>query len=140
ISHFASAALTGLLVLGAVELRAAASGQSAAAASVPSVADLAATSSSKSVAAPEPDGFSNRTNWWPFQPAVLPPIPPDSPGFGPARNPIDRFVLAKLGELKIHPSVEADRRTLIRRVTFDVTGLPPTPEQVDQFVHDPAPD
>ena len=138
--QFASAALTGLLALGAVGLHSTALGQSAATASSPPAATLAATSSSKSVATRESDSFSSRTNWWSFQPAVLPLIPSDGPGFGSARNPIDRFILAKLGELKIHASAEADRRTLIRRLTFDLTGLPPTPQQVDEFVRDPAPD
>ena len=138
--QFASAALTGLLVFGAIGLHTTALGQSPATASLPPMADLAATSSSKSVATRELDGFSNRTNWWSFQPAVLPPIPSDGPALGSARNPIDRFILAKLGELKLHPLAEADRRTLIRRLTFDLTGLPPTPEQVDEFVRDPATD
>ncbi len=57
-----------------------------------------------------------------------------------ARNPIDRFVVARLEQEGLSPSPEADRRTLIRRVTLDLTGLPPTPADVDQFVSDHAPD
>lgn len=55
-------------------------------------------------------------------------------------NPIDRFILAKLEKHKLQPSPPADRRTLLRRVTFDLTGLPPTPEQTTTFLADEAPD
>jgi hypothetical protein len=55
------------------------------------------------------------------------------------RNPIDAFVMAKLDEEKLKPSVEADKTTLIRRVTFDLTGLPPTPEEVSAFLADKSP-
>ncbi len=55
------------------------------------------------------------------------------------RNPIDAFILAKQREMKLSPSPEADRRTLIRRVTYDLTGLPPTPDEVAEFVNDPDP-
>ena len=53
-----------------------------------------------------------------------------------SRNPIDRFILAKLESAKIVPAADADKRTLLRRVTFDVTGLPPTVEEVEAFVAD----
>jgi mono/diheme cytochrome c family protein len=54
-------------------------------------------------------------------------------------NPIDAFIRAKLAEKNLTPSPEADRRTLIRRVAFDLTGLPPTPEEAAAFVTDPDP-
>ncbi len=56
-----------------------------------------------------------------------------------ARNSVDRFVLAKLEESGLEPSPEADRATLIKRLSIDLTGLPPTPEAVDAFVADPDP-
>ncbi len=56
------------------------------------------------------------------------------------RNPIDRFVLARLEEAGLAPSQEAERHTLIRRVTLDLTGLPPTPEQVESFLNDDSPE
>ena len=54
------------------------------------------------------------------------------------RNVIDRFILARLEAEGLEPAPEADRRTLIRRLSLDLTGLPPTPEQVEAFVHDSA--
>jgi len=55
-------------------------------------------------------------------------------------NPIDRYILAKLAEKDLQPNAPAERRALIRRVTYDVTGLPPTPEEVDAFIKDKSPD
>ncbi len=76
---------------------------------------------------------------WAFQPIGDPPLP-DVKDVRWERTPIDRFVLAKLEAAGLMPSPPADRRTLIRRVTYDLTGLPPTPEQVAAFVNDTDPD
>ncbi|HXE54678.1 MAG TPA: DUF1549 domain-containing protein, partial [Tepidisphaeraceae bacterium] len=54
-------------------------------------------------------------------------------------NPIDAFILARLESNHLHASKPADRRVLIRRVTFDLTGLPPSPEEVERFINDPDP-
>jgi hypothetical protein len=70
----------------------------------------------------------------PVRPAV-----PAVKGRDRARNPIDTFLLAKLEAAGLTFSPEADRRTLIRRLSFDLTGLPPTPAEIDAFVNDPAP-
>src|SRR5437763_1683174 len=64
--------------------------------------------------------------------AVTPPVPPVQHPTWP-RNAVDRFILAKLEANGLAPSTPADRRTLIRRVTFDLTGLPPTPAEVAAF-------
>ena len=77
---------------------------------------------------------------WAFQPVKRPPVPKLSTQYSVLSNPIDHFVLAKLAEKKLVLSAEADRRTLIRRVTFDLTGLPPTPAEVAAFEADASPD
>ena len=74
---------------------------------------------------------------WSLQPLVMPPAPDVPDNFrNRVRNDIDRFVLNRLAKMSFTPSPEADRRTLIRRVTFDLTGLPPTPEQIASFLSD----
>jgi hypothetical protein len=70
---------------------------------------------------------------WSFQPRSNPVVPSG------AAQPIDAFVISKLAEKGLKLAPPADRRTLIRRVYFDLTGLPPTPEQVERFVRDPSP-
>ncbi len=76
---------------------------------------------------------------WAFIPPTLSPVPEVSDTRWPA-NSIDRFVLQRLEEDGLKPSPEADRRTLIRRLSFDLTGLPPSLEEVRAFVADTSPD
>jgi mono/diheme cytochrome c family protein len=68
------------------------------------------------------------------------PKAPEVKNAGWVRNPIDNFVLAKLESMGLTPAPEADRHTLARRVSLDLTGLPPAPEMVERFVRDTAPD
>jgi Protein of unknown function (DUF1553)/Protein of unknown function (DUF1549)/Planctomycete cytochrome C len=89
---------------------------------------------------------------WSYVPPVRPAVPsttqptvaaalsaaPEKEKF--VRNPIDNFIADKLGELGMHPSAEADRHTLLRRLSLDLTGLPPTQAEVDGFINDPSPD
>ena len=70
---------------------------------------------------------------WSLRPVVR-PSPPAIVRADWPRNPIDRFILDRLERGSLRPSPEADRRTLIRRVTFDLTGLPPTPDEIAAFV------
>src|SRR5436190_4682317 len=76
---------------------------------------------------------------WAYLPLhrVDPPVVKDASW---ARTNIDRFILAALDAKNLHPNAIADRRTLIRRVYFDMLGLPPTPAELDQFISDPSPD
>jgi len=81
----------------------------------------------------------NRRQHWAFQPIIKVAIP-DLTQTNWIANPIDAFILAKLQENSMKPNPPADRRTLIRRATYDLTGLPPTPEEVQAFVDDTSPD
>ena len=76
---------------------------------------------------------------WAFEPPVRPKVPALKDASWP-RNPIDAFVLARLEAEGLHPSPEASKNTLIRRVSLDLTGLPPTPAEVDAFLSDKSPD
>ncbi|MDR3635252.1 MAG: PSD1 and planctomycete cytochrome C domain-containing protein [Isosphaeraceae bacterium] len=76
---------------------------------------------------------------WAFEKPVQAPLPAVRDGAW-CRNPIDRFVLARLDAEGLRPSPEADRATLIRRVSLDLTGVPPTPESVERYLADRAPD
>ncbi|NDA67255.1 MAG: DUF1549 domain-containing protein, partial [Verrucomicrobia bacterium] len=73
------------------------------------------------------------SDWWSLKPLVRPAVPSISNRQPAIANPIDRFVAAKLREQGLAPSSEADVRTLIRRLHFDLIGLPPSPEDVEAF-------
>ncbi len=89
--------------------------------------------------ASEPTWTPAQRSHWAFVPPrrVEPPVVKNR---GWVRNPIDAFLLAGLEDLGIEPAAEADRATLIRRLRFDLTGLPPTPEEVNAFATDSTPD
>jgi len=92
--------------------------------------------------APWPEGTaaaSAKNFWWSFRKPEKPAVP-DVQHAGRVANPIDAFIFAELEELKLQPAELADRRTLARRVYFDMLGLPPSPAEIDAFVSDPAPD
>ena len=76
---------------------------------------------------------------WAYQPLRRPAMP-EAVGGGPRRNPIDRFIQARLAKEGLAPSPEADRRTLLRRVSLDLTGIPPTPQETARFLADASPD
>jgi hypothetical protein len=77
-------------------------------------------------------------DWWSLQPVrhVKPPAVADEHW---SKNPIDQFIRQRMDAQGLRPAEEADRRTLIRRVTFDLIGLPPEPEDVEAFVADSDP-
>jgi len=80
-----------------------------------------------------------KTDHWSFQP-IADPIPPTLNDKSHIRNPIDQFVQKNLQAEGLSPSAEADRRTLIRRLSLDLLGLLPEPTEVEQFVNDTKPD
>ncbi len=92
--------------------------------------------------APKTDGYritAEQRAWWSFQP-VKKPLAPAVNNKAWARTDIDRFLLARMEAKGLKPAPSADRRTLIRRVYYDLTGLPPTNEEVNAFVRDRSPD
>ncbi|MDR3633847.1 MAG: PSD1 and planctomycete cytochrome C domain-containing protein [Isosphaeraceae bacterium] len=88
---------------------------------------------------PGPVFTEEERTFWSFQP-IRRPAEPKVRHISLVRKPVDAFLLAKLEEKGLAFSPEADRRTLIRRASFDLLGLPPTPEEVDAFVNDVRPD
>jgi hypothetical protein len=78
-------------------------------------------------------------DWWSLQPLADPPIPQVKQQ-NRVRNPIDAFILHRLETEGLSPAPEADRLTLLRRLSLDLTGLPPTPEETERFLSDPRPD
>jgi hypothetical protein len=83
--------------------------------------------------------FAKAREHWSFRAPKDPAIPVVATK-GWVKNPIDNFILAKLESSGMKPEGPADRRTLLRRATFDLVGLPPTADEIDAFVADPAPD
>lgn len=77
-------------------------------------------------------------NHWAFDP-IRRPEPPDAGGSNWPRNPIDHFILRRLADSGLKPSPEADRAALLRRVTLDLTGMPPGPEEIRDFLSDREP-
>jgi hypothetical protein len=98
----------------------------------------AASSSEPADGNDSPRGSQPQT-WWAFEPIRANSAPPVKNAIWP-RSEIDRFILAELERRGMAPGSPADRRTLIRRATFDLTGLPPTPEDVESFDSDQSPD
>ena len=89
---------------------------------------------------PKEDGLAvSKNEHWAYQPLAR-IAPPSVEKLGWIANPIDRFVLAKLESQGIAPSPEADRFTLIRRLSLDLIGLLPTVDEVDAFCSDSSPD
>src|SRR5205085_9268800 len=88
-------------------------------------------------AAPAPISVSleEGKKFWSYQPVRDPAIPAVRSPAWPA-NPVDYFILSKLEEKSLSPAPPVNKRSLIRRATFDLTGLPPTPEEVESFVAD----
>ncbi len=86
------------------------------------------------------DATASTKKHWAYERPVRPTIPKVNAQKSAVKNPIDAFVLEKLQQEKLKPSREADRATLIRRVSLDIIGLPPTLDEVDAFIADKSPD
>ena len=101
-------------------------------------ADPSADATPEQIAATRATFTPEEANFWAYQPVrdVAPPSVKEETWI---KSPLDRFILAKLQEAKLAPAPSADKRTLIRRVTFDLTGLPPSPEEIDAFLKDESP-
>ncbi len=84
------------------------------------------------------EGKEPNETWWSLRPLVRPTVP-TLKAAGRVRTPIDAFIFHRLQQQGMKPSAEADRRTLIRRLYFDLLGLPPEPEDIDTFVRDSSP-
>ncbi len=86
-------------------------------------------------------GSEEARNWWAWQPLKPTPPPQTTEGQQWPRNDIDRYIFAGLQEAKLAPSPDADRVTLVRRLAFDLTGLPPTSADLEKYAlaHNPAP-
>lgn len=84
--------------------------------------------------------FYKRADLWAYQPVVDHPVPTASDGEVESAGGLDAFIETRLRDLRLPPAPRADRRTLIRRATYDLTGLPPSPEEVRAFEQDSASD
>ncbi|MCA9101792.1 MAG: DUF1553 domain-containing protein [Planctomycetales bacterium] len=83
--------------------------------------------------------LAERKQWWSFQPISRPAIPAPRHD-GASDHPVDRFIAARLAEIGLTPAPPAERRALARRLYFVLTGLPPSPDEVERFVADSDPD
>jgi hypothetical protein len=83
--------------------------------------------------------FRMRKQWWSFQPVIDPPVP-SAGAAAEFDHPVDRFLAEKLDAAGLVSSPSADRRTLLRRVSFALTGLPPKPEEMLAFINDDSPE
>ncbi len=106
------------------------------------VADGAFWPKESATSAPAPNTGKKITNadrqWWSFQP-VKDPAPPAVNNTAWAKSPLDRFILAKLEEKHLSPAPPAQKLTLLRRATYDLTGLPPTTDEISAFLADNSP-
>ncbi len=97
------------------------------------------TESDDSAIAPTGMSLAEGKDFWSFK-AIIKPELPRTNGSAWIKSPIDAFILAELEDQGLEPSPAADRRTLIRRVTQDLIGLPPTSDEIEAFANDPRPD
>lgn len=105
----------------------------------PADSNLALTAHEKMILRRWIESGSTWGQHWSFEPLTAPPVPePVFPDI-PAHNPIDRFIQARLPGTSLTPSPIADRNVLLRRLTLDLTGLPPTPEEQQTFLNDTEP-
>jgi hypothetical protein len=86
-----------------------------------------------------PNAAAHATEHWAFRPVKV-VRPPPGPDEGWAQTEIDRYIFAALAAAGLKPAPQADRAALLRRASFDLVGLPPTPEETDAFLRDPSPD
>src|SRR5260370_157965 len=103
----------------------------------PAILVLAWLASAGDTTDPEAKFIGSRGRYWAFQPVVRPPAPAIS--VSGIAAPIDAFTRPGLRAKNLGPAAPADRTQLIRRLTFDLIGLPPTPEEIDAFARDRSP-
>lgn len=87
---------------------------------------------------PQPNDPAGERDFWSFRPLALPTVPPVRDTAWPL-NEVDRFILAAMESRGLRPAPTADKRTLLRRVTYDLTGLPPTLDEITEFLADESP-